>query len=67
MGAFLFQSLCHSHVVIQIILGPAVIQNISGIADACLGDLALVESLVESHFHSLYPVERVEYPEYIDT
>jgi len=63
----LFQFLCHVHIILKGIFVSGLVQDVSGIAHACLGYLALVQRFVQRHLHALYPVQRVEDTEHIDS
>ena len=65
MGAAALQLLGHVDIVFQGVLIPVGVQNIAGIADGGLADLALVAHLVHGDLHAGNPVQGVEYTEHV--
>ena len=66
MSAAMLQLLGHLHIVVQRVFVSLGIQNVAGVADGSLTDLALIEHLVHGDFHAGDPVQGVEHPEHID-
>ena len=66
MGAPLLQLLGHVHIVFEGIFIPLGVQNVAGVADGGLAELALLEDLVHGHLHAGEPVQRVEDAEHVD-
>ena len=66
VSASLLELLSHLDIVVKSVLRLCRVEDVACVADACFSDLALVEDFVESDFHALDPVQRVEDPEYVD-
>ena len=66
MSSELFKLLGLSYVILKSILVSLFVKNVSGIADGSLKYLILVKYLVHGNLHGRYPVERIEYTEYVD-
>ena len=66
MGAPLLQLLGHVHVVFEGIFIPLGVENVTGVAQGGLAQLALLEHLVYGYLHAGNPVQGVEDTEYVD-
>ena len=66
MGAPAFQLLGEVYIIFQIVLVPAWVGQVAGVAHRRLAELALVQYLIHGHLHSWQPVEGVEDPENVD-
>ena len=56
----------HLHIVVEIVFRPRRIENVAGIADRRLADLAGLQHRIDGNAHVLDPVERIEDAEDID-
>ena len=54
-------------VIVQVVLGALWVTEIAGEADGTLHQLTGLARRINGHTHILNPVERIEYPEDIDT
>jgi hypothetical protein len=66
MGARGLQLLGHGDVVLQVVLRPVGVEDVAGVADRALADLARLQHRIHRDAHVLDPVEAVEDAEDID-
>src|SRR3990167_1623580 len=67
MSTMSFQCFCHFYVIVQRVLGPFRIQNISGVTYGGFTQGIGFQNGIHRHFHVCDPVKRVEDTEYIYT
>ena len=67
VGPGRFDLLCQIHVVGQVVALPTLVQNVSGVTKADLGNLSLLPHRVDRHLHVRQPVQGVENAEDVDS
>ena len=67
MRAKFFELFRKRHIIFQRIFWPAVVKNISGVADSRFADAACLEHRIQRHAHVLNRIQRIEYPKNVHT